>query len=397
MVIENLKKYKYYSLFALSAINSFKVVFDMIDFDITAKATLGVIFYITLIFFILCSFSEFKKSLLNPTFCLVAVIFLLTFMTTGFCKGNILTTIAVLACVRKQDVKKVIKIIIIPKAVLFFIYLFFVGVKIIPDEITGVRKKFGIAIERHSLGHFSPNCNFWMLFPCYAGYLFLKEKIKIWEISIHFAFFFSLYCLTGCRAGFYCVIILILLYSLYSFFPKSMRILFTLKTVKHVFVVLCIISLIFCLIVKNVGTVEFIRLKNRYLNGEKLSYGKELLVRLDLLSSSRILNGAKAIEKYGFSLFGQNVDYEMYVDNSFIKLLTSYGVLFTYTLLISMYYIIKKLQNEKETFALIIICIFALYFVFEQVFFNVMDAFIYLFAVSRKKREKLTDKSILAV
>jgi|GEM_PF-3652103 len=115
------------------------------------------------------------------------------------------------------------------------------------------------------------------------------------------------------------------------------------------------------------------------------------------MSSSRILNGAKAIEKYGFSLFGQNVDYEMYVDNSFIKLLTSYGVLFTCTLLISMYYTIKKLQNEKETLALIIICIFALYFVFEQVFFNVMDAFIYLFAVSRKKREKLTDKSILAV
>lgn len=397
MVIENRKKYKYYSLFALSAINSFRVVFDMMNFGITAKATLGIIFYIALISFMLCSFSEIKKSLLNPTFCLVAIIFLFTFITTGFCKENVLVTIIILACVKDTDVKKIIKIFIIPKIIIFFIYLLFVVIKIIPDEITDVRKKFLISIERHSLGHFSPNCNFWILFPCYAGYLFVKEKIKIWEISLHFALFFALYCLTGCRAGFYCVIILILLYCLYCFFPKYMRKLFSLKAIRHVFFISCIVSLSLCLIVKNVGTTEFVGLRERYLNGEKLSYGKELLVRLDLISSSRILNGAKAIEKYGFSLFGQNVDYAMYVDNSFIRLLTSYGALFTVTLLFSMYYTIKKMQNEKEVFALIIICVFALYFNFEQVFFNVADAFIYLFAVSRKKRNKLTYKSILTV
>lgn len=397
MLIENFKKYKYYSLFALSVINSFKVVFDMIEFSVSAKVTLGVIFYITLVFFVLCSFSEFKKSFLNPTFCLVAVVFLLTYITTGICKGSILTTIIVLACVKNSDLKKVIKIIIIPKAVIFFIYLFFVVLKIIPDEIMGVRKKFGIEIIRHSLGHFSPNCNFWMLFPYCAGYLFVKEKIKIWEITLHFVFFFSLYCLTGCRTGFYCIIIMIMLYLLYCFFPKAMCKIFLLKTVKHVFAILCVISLLLCLIVKNIGTDKYIDLRNRYLKGEALSYGKELLVRLDVISSSRILNGALAIEKYGFSLFGQKVDYSMYVDNSFVKLLTSYGVLFTYTFIISMYYTIKKMQSEKEVFALIIICIFAIYFVFEQVFFNVMDAFIYLFAVSVKNREKLTDKSVLAI
>ncbi|HBJ98190.1 MAG TPA: hypothetical protein DDY82_03895 [Clostridiales bacterium] len=397
MIIDNLKKYKYYSLFALSAINSFRVVFDMIDFSKTGNVILSVVFYIVLAFFVLCSFSEFKKSFLNPIFCLVSGVFVLTFFTMGLGKGNILTTILVLACVRESNIKKVIKIIIIPKAVLFFIYLFFVGVKIIPDEIRGVRKKFGILIERHSLGHSSPNCNFWMLFPCYAGYLFIRKKVAFWELAIHFALFYTLYCLTYCRAGFYCVTILITSYFLYSFFPKAIRNLFSLRIVKYIFIVLCITSLALCLIVKNLGTEELKELTRRYLDGQDLNFWEKLLVKLDLMSSSRILNGAKAIEKYGISLFGQNVDYEMYVDNSFIKLLTSYGVLFTYTLLISMYYTIKKLQNEKETLALIIICIFALYFVFEQVFFNVMDAFIYLFAVSRKKREKLTDKSILAV
>lgn len=99
--------------------------------------------------------------------------------------------------------------------------------------------------------------------------------------------------------------------------------------------------------------------------------GNEIAIQMDKLLSKRIYYSYSFIEQYDIKFFGTQVDFiynnfdqskELWVlDNGFLLLMIRYGIIVFFMFVLSLYFIINKLLQEKNNSKLIII--FAIYFV----------------------------------
>jgi len=92
----------------------------------------------------------------------------------------------------------------------------------------------------------------------------------------------------------------------------------------------------------------------------------EMFVKLNQVLNNRLILGNRAIEEYGFSLFGQkitwigasNVYYDPmaeynYVDNSYLMMSFTYGVIFVVGYCFAMGYVLYKKTVQKETMTVV--------------------------------------------
>lgn len=147
-----------------------------------------------------------------------------------------------------------------------------------------------------------------------------KNKFKIIDASIIFVLNLIIYNLTDTKAVFYLVIMIIGVTLCYSYFNMTKINLIERVVFKYIFIVSAIISIFSSL---------FYNSNNKIFN----ILNKALSGRLEL--------GHRAINNYGFSLFGKNIEWLIgkegidrpvgsvynYVDSSYLNLALTYGIL----------------------------------------------------------------------
>ena len=107
--------------------------------------------------------------------------------------------------------------------------------------------------------------------------------------------------------------------------------------------------------------------------------GNEILNKIDVTLSYRLSLAASSIKEYGISIFGSKVDYASTMDSTYIYMGQSYGLVFVIFFCLLMFFTIRDLQKKGSTLLIIIITFFAVYFLFEKVYLNILNNFTLLF------------------
>lgn len=106
-----------------------------------------------------------------------------------------------------------------------------------------------------------------------------------------------------------------------------------------------------------------------------------LYIFLNKLVSSRISEVNHYLVDIGMKLIPQKVDYSWICDNTQVKIMVSYGLIFTIIYLFFTYKTIKELQKRNKNIEIFMMIIFLLYSYSEVVFFKPISDFTMLFFV----------------
>lgn len=348
------KKLTYILVGLLSFINSWQIVFG--------SSTITQIIYLAFLSCYLITIFSMKYyhfNLVKVTLFLILII--VVFVTNGFSTLNLITSAILIITSFNLDKKQLIRALIAPRFFLFTITILLAFIGLIPNNVIYRETANHIILNyRFSLGFNHPNTLFWFIFPAYMGYLYLKErKIKLCEIIIHIIVFSILFYYTDCRTGYFIILIAQVLVLFYKYFPKITSKILSSKFLRFSIIVFAIISIIVPIAMDN-------------------GLSGSIIDELDSILSYRLSLSAASINKFGYSLLGMNITYEHVIDNLYIYIFQSFGVLFTGVYIISSYFFIKRLQSVDK-FLVFFIILFALYSCFEKVYFNVLNNFTLLF------------------
>lgn len=183
-------------------------------------------------------------------------------------------------------------------------------------------------------------------------YYYLKKEIHLKDTVIVMLMNYVIYKFTDTRAVFYCVILLVALLWLSQKFPK----LFSLK----------LFGLVSTLFMPIMAGLMF-WLSNSF------SIWNATFVKLNEALSGRLELGHRAIEKYGFPLFGTDVEWVtgragfertkeyFYVDSSYLNGMFSFGVIIMLIVIIGFSVMNYKAYKNKNSFFCIILLLLALH------------------------------------
>lgn len=172
-------------------------------------------------------------------------------------------------------------------------------------------------------------------------YSCIRRRITLFETGILAAVNIWLYLYTNTRIDLYIAIPFLLFFYVWTHFSDGIR--------QNI-----IIKVLFQYSGAIIGTVSI---------AAQVFYNPELFfyVKINDILSNRLCLGNRAIEEYGFTLFGQNIRWVgqggikknplltyNYVDCSFLKYTLNYGVVFMLLLLIGTIYIGKKAIEREE-------------------------------------------------
>ena len=102
---------------------------------------------------------------------------------------------------------------------------------------------------------------------------------------------------------------------------------------------------------------------------------------MNKLVSSRISEVNHYLVDFGMKLIPQKVNYSWICDNTQVKIMVSYGLIFTIIYLFFAYKTIKELQKENKRIEILMMIVFLLYSYSEVVFFKPISDFTMLFFV----------------
>lgn len=100
---------------------------------------------------------------------------------------------------------------------------------------------------------------------------------------------------------------------------------------------------------------------------------------LNKIVSSRIFEVNYYLKNYGIGLFPKNINYDLICDNTQVKVMVSYGLLFMILYFILTYKTIKKLQNDNKKIEIFFMIVYLLYSYSEVTFFKPLSDFTILF------------------
>lgn len=106
-----------------------------------------------------------------------------------------------------------------------------------------------------------------------------------------------------------------------------------------------------------------------------------IYIFLNKLVSSRISEVNHYLVDFGMKLIPQKVNYSWICDNTQVKIMVSYGLIFTIIYLFFAYKTIKELQKENKRIEILMMIVFLLYSYSEVVFFKPISDFTMLFFV----------------
>ena len=347
----------YYALFCMSLINSIQTV--------GGSSVVSQLLYLSFFASFVFSVSSVSRKAFRSIFLILFyVACVIAFVTNGFSTLSLMVTLAVIILCYPLETEKMIKSITWPRLLSFIAVILLMMLGILPNKIIYRSQAIaGYQANRYSLGFPHPNVVFWFIFPVYTGYLYLrKNKIRLTECVAHIVVCYVFFKLTDCRTGFYVVLILIGLMILLNYAPKLSSSLLRLRILKYAYFIGCLISIFVPMVLKQINPTIFLM--------------------LDSLTSYRFSLAASSITEYGISLFGNKIDYAMCVDNSYVYMFESFGIIFTIMFCLAMYLVIGRMQKRNNLRCVVVLIVFSLYFMFEKVYLNVMNNFSLLFISS---------------
>lgn len=197
---------------------------------------------------------------------------------------------------------------------------------------------------RHGLGFSWTTTSAIIYFYFILGYIYVKqEKLKILHVIILEAFNYWLYRMTDSRMAFLISSIFVVFFAFQSINRKRWKFL---SKFNRIYILVPIILFVFCIIL--------------FLNYNEIN---PMFIKLNELLSDRLSLGSSAIQKYGFSLFGQKIEWVgysintptkvdavgyNYVDSSYLQLALNYGIFFVITILVIYMYAIYKAIRIKN-------------------------------------------------
>lgn len=242
-------------------------------------------------------------------------------------------------------------------------------------SIISDRVVFRDGIARLSLGFWHPNTLGIVLVNIFILSLYLYKRK-----TVFFLIFFNIlsilsYQVTGSRT----TLILIFLISIVSVCQMVLNERFY-KFLKSKYLIIIVFTS--CLTFSIISA-------SLYLNGN------ELMMRLSDLVSNRIMLGARFLNDYGISFFGDKVEYSSpnsltqsvigfsyaVLDNIYLKYIINYGLVSTLILGCYLFMVSNKLQDEKRLSWNIYFSIFLIYGLSEQSVFTWTTNFFMLFGV----------------
>ncbi len=250
---------------------------------------------------------------------------------------------------------------------------------------------------RHSYGWNSPNCFILNVFEMSTIYLYLRRKnLKLINFIIPTIALLGAYYVTNSRMGLLAGLLLIGIF----FLLKYTKISILYEKLKY---------LIYA--IPTVLLVVFLALT--------LAYEKYELYDLDARLTGRLFFSNLAIEEYKIKPFGNNIKFVgqqleeeytegrnyNYVDNSYLKTLLHYGVIFTIYLILFLYLLNKHAYKKKDYYLLSILIVSELYCFFDSwllgIEFNpfllLLSNYIYPIALIDNKTIKSKNKKLLSI
>lgn len=257
--------------------------------------------------------------------------------------------------------KRIMKTTLVIQGTILLFTILFSQVGIIRDFLFVRNENLGI--YRHSLGFSWTTSAPILFFYCILIYIYLKRnKISIITYVILEGINVWLYLETNSRMAF-------LLSSLTIFFMMIQKL--NKKRWKW-----------FSKMDKLFIFLPFIACGISFLSFKLFNSDNFCWAKADKLLSGRLTLGASAIKKYGFSLFGQNIEWigysvnkldsigYNYVDNSYLQLGLTYGLLVLFAVLIIYSLVMYKAIRYKDYYLVCIVAIILLFSITEPRLMN---------------------------
>lgn len=221
---------------------------------------------------------------------------------------------------------------------------------------------FNTGVEKNSLGFIHPNATGLAVVTINVSYLYIyRDRIKavyllpVWLLNILILY------ITGARTSIFLLIIAYLLWYILRQFSNKLSINFMLFTESIIMLVCFVFSY-------------------GMSSSSKLEVVGSSMNKLNLLMTSRFSIGQNFIQKYGLSFLGQKVSYSSLsnltnqttygvydvLDNSYLKLLINYGILISIIYFFIILFILKKMVENGDFWAIIPILTFTVLGVMEQ-------------------------------
>lgn len=306
------------------------------------ETSLPLFFVIIALFLILISNLKVLKKNFKKMLLLGIGGVIITVMTSSI-DYAIACLFAIAFSISKDGDKKFLKYFFISSIILFTLTILMSMIGILPEN-NSIRRVEGETLVRANLGFTGMNTVFLCFLPIALSFFILYEKKiekkKLFIIIITFLISYALYKATLCRTGFYCSLIMLLLFF---FVDKINNSKIVNIFVKYSYIILLIIAI-----------------------GIAIIYGDTYESSVNMLLSGRPYYWNYYISNYQLSLTGVDILNTMPLDNAYLTYLYDYGIicfiLFAYITFVSQ----KSISKNK--YILLAFFVFAIYGMFENNF-----------------------------
>ena len=328
--------------------------------------------------------NKFNLKNIFRTLVLTIIIFLSLIKTDDM--TTTLFLLIVLIASNNTNFERVIKNIFLIESVSFVFILLSCKIGIIEDYT--IRRELGEEY-RHSFGFIHPNTLMLSFFSIVILYLYCqKDKINLIKTLVLFVFSLVIFYYTDSRMG---LVALILVLTMNYIFKYKGRIILAKygKILSWSIVFFAVLSVIMTVLYPTVD-----------------------MSKLNELLSNRILLQYRALDRYGITLFGQEIEWVgqgasnegldwneyNFVDNSYIKALINNGLLFFILILLGHYHILKEIVKNRNVYGFVAIFMIGIYSITDVSLLRIMyNPFIILMApmfkiFSNNKRENYSAK-----
>ena len=312
---------------------------------------------------------------------------LLLFIITDILAGSspLLELLIFIVGLKEVPLKSILKTYLLTSLISYVGIILLNFLSVIPDRLV-IRD----GIERSSLGFWHPNTTSLGLLTIYLLAMYLsKDKYKVLLTIIFGILSMVVYTFTNSRTSM--ILILVAgLFTLISYIFRNAKynILGTKHVLPFIFIGLTVISWIVSIL---------------YIHQNALA------IQLSQLLSNRISLGARFIQEYGLSLFGQPIQYNSsnnltqvvigfqyrVLDNVYLKYLLNYGIISIVGLFLYLYILMYKLNKKNRILVNMYLLIYLFYGLAEQSAFNATVNFFMCFGVilftNKKNNEFLNE------
>lgn len=288
-------------------------------------------------------------------------IILCTFIFSGMQNTGFLIIFPAIVGLKNVHIKEVVKVMFWTMSIYLFVFILLCFIKILPSDVFMKKDAFGNVYKMITFGNQHGNTIYvvWFNILCsyiYAYYDKLKKSSFLYLTILSIIMYLLLYSRTG--------IILSIIVLILSYIVKFTKITLPEKLNKITSFLIKYSYLIFYITVFSIAA---------------FLHETEFFTFLNNLVSSRIAEVRHYLIDIGFGLFPQKIIYYWICDNTQIKILVSYGLIFTSVYLIYSIKTIQYLLKKNLKIEIVMMLMYLLYSYSEVAFFKPISDFTMLF------------------